>query len=151
MAREGERAQATRKRLLVSVSALIALCAKQASRVSRKFKTESSSSLRIASKSPLATPKQLLTTFSNKAIPFRHKKRVSEESETGAGAKDGEFGDGGLWQRTILMGEKCQPPDFSGVIYYDTNGKLLNEIPPRSPRASPLPRHAFPAARGELY
>ncbi|XP_010265696.1 PREDICTED: uncharacterized protein LOC104603373 [Nelumbo nucifera] len=146
MAGEGEAAQAPRNRLLVSVSALIALCAKQISRVSRKFRTEISSP-RTPPKSPLATPKQLLTTLSNKAITFRHKKRISEESETGGGEKDEGFGDGGLWQKTILMGEKCQPPDFSGVIYYDSNGKLINEIPLRSPRASPLPSFAFPATK----
>ncbi|GAB4845336.1 hypothetical protein Ancab_038744 [Ancistrocladus abbreviatus] len=38
-----------------------------------------------------------------------------------------------LWQRTILMGDKCQPLDFSGVIYYDADGNRLPE-PPKSPR-----------------
>ncbi|GAB2280079.1 hypothetical protein Dimus_014717 [Dionaea muscipula] len=30
--------------------------------------------------------------------------------------------DGALWQRTILMGDRCQPLDFSGVIYSATAG-----------------------------
>ncbi|KAL5564988.1 hypothetical protein UlMin_028152 [Ulmus minor] len=30
-----------------------------------------------------------------------------------------------VWQRPILMGEKCQLPRFSGLILYDENGQLL--------------------------
>lgn len=44
--------------------------------------------------------------------------------------RDGDF----LWQRRILMGERCQPPDFSGVIIYDDKGNQLSEFPARSPR-----------------
>ncbi|KAM1517652.1 hypothetical protein ACFX1X_021074 [Malus domestica] len=29
------------------------------------------------------------------------------------------------------MGEKCQPPEFSGVIYCDECGIQLSELPPR--------------------
>ncbi|KAI4339002.1 hypothetical protein MLD38_023992 [Melastoma candidum] len=50
-----------------------------------------------------------------------------------------DFGKGGVWQRTILMGDKCQPLNFSGVIYYDEKGKQLDHVPIRFPRASPLP------------
>ncbi|KAF8389807.1 hypothetical protein HHK36_024326 [Tetracentron sinense] len=137
--------------LFVSVSALIALCVKQANRVSRRFGTGRGGS-KTSPKSPLSPSKQLLTTISNKAIPFLHKKRSSKESEAGDGEKAEEgFGDGGLWQRDILMGEKCQPPDFSGVIYYDINGNKLSELPPRSPRNSPLPRFSSPEAKHENY
>ncbi|KQJ94017.1 uncharacterized protein LOC104583974 [Brachypodium distachyon] len=41
-----------------------------------------------------------------------------------------------VWQRGILMGEKCQLPDFSGVINYDPAGNMLA---PGRPRAVPLP------------
>ncbi|KAJ3692429.1 hypothetical protein LUZ60_012779 [Juncus effusus] len=47
-------------------------------------------------------------------------------------------GQDGVWRRSILMGEKCQPLDFSGVIYYDAEGKKLDNVPPRSPLRSPL-------------
>jgi hypothetical protein len=46
--------------------------------------------------------------------------------------------DGGLWRKEILMGERCQPLEFSGVIYYDADGHRL-EQPPRSPMRSPFP------------
>ncbi|XP_020221002.1 uncharacterized protein LOC109803733 [Cajanus cajan] len=34
--------------------------------------------------------------------------------------------EGSLWQKNILMGGKCQLPDFSGVIIYDSNGNIVN-------------------------
>ncbi|KAK7343893.1 hypothetical protein VNO77_12995 [Canavalia gladiata] len=42
-----------------------------------------------------------------------------------------------LWKKTIMMGEKCQPLEFSGLILYDNNGNQLSE-PPRSPRSNSL-------------
>ncbi|XWS23491.1 hypothetical protein CRYUN_Cryun28dG0018500 [Craigia yunnanensis] len=30
-----------------------------------------------------------------------------------------------VWQKNILMGEKCQLPDFSGVIIYDSEGSIV--------------------------
>ncbi|KAF3332718.1 hypothetical protein FCM35_KLT02295 [Carex littledalei] len=47
-------------------------------------------------------------------------------------------GHDGVWRKSILMGEKCQPLNFSGVIYYDADGKKLDTMPPRSPMRSPL-------------
>ena len=48
--------------------------------------------------------------------------------------------DAGVWRKEILMGERCQPLDFSGVIYYDAEGRrLAHPPPPRSPLRSPLP------------
>lgn len=38
----------------------------------------------------------------------------------------------GVWKRTILWGEKCQPLEYSGAIYYDCNGRRL-ATPLRSP------------------
>lgn len=42
-----------------------------------------------------------------------------------------------LWKKTILMGEKCQPLQFPGAIFYDSKGNRVSE-PPMSPRASSL-------------
>ncbi|XP_010535144.1 PREDICTED: uncharacterized protein LOC104810508 [Tarenaya hassleriana] len=30
-----------------------------------------------------------------------------------------------LWQKNILMGGKCQLPDFSGIILYDSEGNVV--------------------------
>lgn len=37
-----------------------------------------------------------------------------------------------VWQKDILMGGKCQLPDFSGVIIYDSDGNVVN--PAKKPR-----------------
>ncbi|MCO5572289.1 hypothetical protein L7F22_026042 [Adiantum nelumboides] len=39
-----------------------------------------------------------------------------------------------VWKRSILMGERCEPPSFSGVILYDEHGNLVPGRPYRSPR-----------------
>ncbi|KAG6506447.1 hypothetical protein ZIOFF_031770 [Zingiber officinale] len=40
---------------------------------------------------------------------------------------DGVVGRGGtpVWQRRILMGERCELPRFSGLILYDEHGRLV--------------------------
>lgn len=42
-----------------------------------------------------------------------------------------------LWKKTILMGEKCQPLEFPGAIFYDSEGNQLSESP-RAPSNSHL-------------
>ncbi|GMY15383.1 Transmembrane protein [Fagus crenata] len=138
--------------LLITLSAFMTLCAKKAGRVSRKLKTKTKSFSRkiepgsSTSTASVTRPKELITTLSNKAIKFMHRKKVGEEVGSGPRPTHGpklpvedDWGDGGVWQRSILMGDKCQPLDFSGVIYYDNNGRQMDEVPLRSPRASPLP------------
>ncbi|KAG0451470.1 hypothetical protein HPP92_026410 [Vanilla planifolia] len=49
---------------------------------------------------------------------------------------DDEKEEEGVWKRTILMGEKCQPLEFSGVIYYDCKGTRV-VAPHRSPLRNP--------------
>lgn len=122
----------SKARLLASVSALMDIASRLTNKVKAKpGKTKS-----------LKKPKQLMATISNKAITFLHRKKVGGgEGPAGGrgGLKEEEWGDGGVWQRSILMGDKCEPLDFSGVIYYDSKGHQLNGAPLRSPRASPLP------------
>lgn len=154
---------------LISVSSFVTRFAKQASHFSIKLKAKpiknnthaakqpiksnanmeyynnnsnDKNSIPPSPKSPLsARPKQLITSISNKAITLIHKRKIDEDKDDDVvfGGSHDEFGDGGVWQRAILMGDKCQPLDFSGVIYYDSTGKQLEELPPRSPRARPLP------------
>ncbi|MCE5165931.1 hypothetical protein HAX54_013244 [Datura stramonium] len=125
--------------LFVSITALIALCAKHGR--SRKYHMaddqETNYERKIsAPKSPLLlSTKQLITTISTKTMP-----KKSDMIKNGSNEREG-FGhnEGGLWQKAILMGEKCKPPQFSGVIYYDPFGNRVSELP-RSPRASPMAR-----------
>jgi hypothetical protein len=39
-----------------------------------------------------------------------------------------------VWRRTILLGRRCQPLEFTGAIHYDCEGQRL-----RQPRTPPLP------------
>ncbi|KAK9270341.1 hypothetical protein L1049_025920 [Liquidambar formosana] len=54
--------------------------------------------------------------------------RNGEESAFG-----GEDQDASVWQKNILMGGKCQLPDFSGVIIYDSAGNIIS--PAKNSRA----------------
>ena len=117
---------------LVSVTALIALCAKHA----RQRIPKTQENMPDTPK----TPRHLIAAPSNKTSFSSNKKcsnNESEEVEEQDKAMEG-FGEGGIWQKSILMGEKCQPPVFSGAIYYDRHGNQLPELL-RSPRASPFP------------
>ncbi|KAJ0789910.1 hypothetical protein HanPI659440_Chr05g0208991 [Helianthus annuus] len=114
--------------MMQSITTLLILCARRAVIASRKLKNNSRDSPVIQ------RPKKLIANISNKAITMRHRKRRTGGDDSGGG-----FEHDGLWQREILMGDKCQPLDFSGVIYYDRDGKRTDEFPMRSPRASPLP------------
>ncbi|PKA48971.1 hypothetical protein AXF42_Ash019509 [Apostasia shenzhenica] len=59
--------------------------------------------------------------------------RIAEEEEEEEDEDEGE--EEVVWKRTILMGEKCQPLDFSGVIYYDHRGRRVALA--RRPRRPP--------------
>ncbi|MED6192256.1 hypothetical protein PIB30_008460 [Stylosanthes scabra] len=132
---------------LVAITAVFSFLTKRSSRLKSKAKFTSDKTAMDDSdgeewkielrtpppKSPLVAPKKLLNNISSKAFGQKKKNGV------GAAAEDGVWGDGGVWQKEILMGGKCEPLDFSGVIYYDINGKQVSEVPLRSPRASPLP------------
>ncbi|KAL6969796.1 hypothetical protein U1Q18_029509 [Sarracenia purpurea var. burkii] len=139
------------------VSALVALCAKHsrgASASRSKHATEPPNDSKFAPRA-LRSPHTelvLVTPIGEKPILVAHhrKSTVAEaEAVEDAGGDEAEErlgeGGGGLWHKTILMGEKCQPPEFSGVIYYDCGGNQISELPPRSPRASPLRRFSLPA------
>ncbi|KAK3041294.1 hypothetical protein RJ639_001396 [Escallonia herrerae] len=140
--------------LFVSVSAIVTLCAKHARRSSKEcvpepnIKTDTQTSDRKFV--PLSSPRKFVTTISNRAIsPFTYHKKAGDHKQVEKKAEGG-FGEGGLWQKSILMGEKCQPPEFSGVIYYDPFGNRISELPPRSPRASPLPSFSFHVAKDAM-
>ncbi|RLN11523.1 hypothetical protein C2845_PM09G10120 [Panicum miliaceum] len=64
-------------------------------------------------------------------------KKTFSLAPTGKAAREAEAG---VWRKEILMGERCQPLDFSGAIYYDAEGRrLAHPPPPRSPMRNPLP------------
>lgn len=134
--------------LFISVVALAALCAKRARRIP-KVQEKQLGTPGVVKKMPLASPRHLVGAISNTANPFAIGKKGDGDCEIGGDHDKGTegFGEGGLWQKAILMGDKCRPPEFSGAIYYDSYGNQLPE-PPKSPRASsPLPSFLVPAAK----
>lgn len=52
-----------------------------------------------------------------------HKK----ERQAAAAATDAvcEDDSGALWRREILMGQRCEPLNFSGAIHYDSQGRPI--------------------------
>ncbi|XP_066319373.1 uncharacterized protein [Miscanthus floridulus] len=132
--------------LAQAVTALMGTCARRLSRATRRLHLR---------------PRQgLLASFSSSRaiVPFlgggggaiRKKARSSkrrrgeEEDELSFEAEDG------VWRKEIMMGERCQPLDFSGAIYYDAEGRRLEQPPtPRSPLRSPLPASVRLTANAE--
>lgn len=126
--------------LAQAVAALVGTCARRLSRAARRLHH-------------LRPRDGIAASFSSRAIvPFLGgggKKALSSSSwsssskskrrNKAAAAKEEEAGDG-VWRKEIMMGERCQPLDFSGAIYYDAEGRRLEQPPtPRSPLRSPLP------------
>ncbi|KAK7327638.1 hypothetical protein VNO77_21722 [Canavalia gladiata] len=117
---------------IVNFTAVLAVLAKRASLLPRKLKAATPAT-KEEWRIELKSKKKMLTNISRKKLPFIHRRNKKK------GEKE-DWGDGGVWQKSIMMGDKCEPLDFSGVIYYDNKGKQVNEIPLKSPRAaSPLP------------
>ncbi|KAF7108182.1 hypothetical protein CFC21_108706 [Triticum aestivum] len=99
--------------LLQAVAALVSTCTRRLQRAAK----------RMGSGRPAVAPWR--KAFS---LPTGKGRALGREEEE----------EGGLWRKEILMGERCRPLEFSGVIYYDADGHRLAQ-PPRSPMRSPLP------------
>ncbi|KAH7686123.1 hypothetical protein IHE45_04G083700 [Dioscorea alata] len=118
---------------------------------SKKFRNNSTLSRLSVSSRRRVTP--LLSRGASFIPFFGAKKRVSsddknsrasEETDIFVDIDEDEDDETNVWRKTILMGEKCKPLDFSGVIYYDCEGRQLSEFPAsRSPLRSPLPSFAY--------
>ncbi|KAJ0232519.1 hypothetical protein HA466_0290140 [Hirschfeldia incana] len=96
---------------------LMVLCARHANRLSKKLKPKK---------------RTRYENFDGRWNLTSSPMRFKAEKEKTATMKEEEHG---LWQREILMGGKCEPLDFSGVIHYDRNGRQLREMP----RGTPFP------------
>lgn len=123
---ESSKRQQPTGRIFLSLSEILALLTKQANRLKGKAKATmiKDGEWRI----DLKAPKSVLLKLRKKKTT---KKKQPEEEEWGNG--------GAIWQKEILMGGKCEPLDFSGVIYYDINGKQTTEFSLQSPCTSPSP------------
>ncbi|KAK2451000.1 nucleolar protein [Trifolium repens] len=126
-----ESAKRKANRFFINAATLMTMMVKRAGRFPLKLKAAAppSSSTNENRKSGVkSAPKKLLKNISNKTMPFIEKMKKKKKGKE-------DWGDGGVWQKAIMMGDKCEPLDFSGVIYYDSNGKQVNEFPLRTPTA----------------
>jgi hypothetical protein len=125
--------------LAQAVAALVGTCARRLSRAPRRLRPRDGVAASFSSRAIVpflggggGGVKKSLSSSSSSSSPSKSKRRK-------AAPKEEEAGDG-LWRKEIMMGERCQPLDFSGVIYYDAHGRRLAQAPPpRSPLRSPLP------------
>ncbi|KAH9306422.1 hypothetical protein KI387_010826, partial [Taxus chinensis] len=115
--------------VLAAVTVAAALCV----RSSRDEDETRAGCFRNLKSAPRSGGRALMNTLSSKKLLFSKKWGRSEEDELEAydraAMEDGDF----LWQKSILMGERCQPLNFSGLIVYDHRGNRLPEFPTRSP------------------
>lgn len=111
---------------LVPVLALTSLLRKvKAARASRRLEAKTGStksSWRISFKKKVEQQEEEYNSIDEEEYYYTTSDGDEEEKE-------------GIWQRSILMGDKCKPLEFSGAIYYDENGNKLEEMPQRTPRA----------------
>jgi hypothetical protein len=77
------------------------------------------------------TSKKIINKISKTTIPYRYFKTMTKAIKYKCKKIKKQEDDRCLWKKTILMGEKCQPMEFPGAIFYDDKGNRLNE-PPRS-------------------
>uniref|UniRef100_A0A0D9WPY6 Uncharacterized protein n=1 Tax=Leersia perrieri TaxID=77586 RepID=A0A0D9WPY6_9ORYZ len=130
--------------LLHAVAALMTTCTRRLQRAARRMSAAAAKHGHGSSSPMSRTVVPWRKAFSLPASPARGKGvKASRGGIGGGGGGGGERGEdcgGGVWRKEILMGERCQPLDFSGVIYYDADGRrLAHPPPPRSPMRSPLP------------
>lgn len=57
-----------------------------------------------------------------------HTERVSPLLDGESGQWHSHNSDSPVWQRPILMGEKCELPRFSGLILYDERGRPVHHV-----------------------
>lgn len=125
---------------LCMVVMIIGLCT-----ISRKHNRVQNKDSDIDERTPAfssKSPKKWMNLSSKKLATTNEPKRTMHDDALAAYERDfaEENGlDSPVWQRTILMGERCEPPVFSGLILYDERGNRVPEFPCKSPRATAAP------------
>lgn len=123
--------------LAQAVAALVGTCARRLSRAARRLRPRDGVAASFSSRAIVpflggGVKKSLSSSASSSSSSKLKRRKAAPKEEEAAGD--------GLWRKEIMMGERCQPLDFSGVIYYDAQGRRLAQAPPpRSPLRSPLP------------
>ena len=138
--------------LAQAVAALMGTCARRLSRAARQLRLRPPRQGLAAS---FSSSRAIVPFFSGGGVIRKALSSSSSKSKRRRKAEDDELSfewEDGVWRKEIMMGERCQPLDFSGVIYYDAEGRRLAQPPPpRSPLRSPLPASVKLAANAGGY
>jgi len=138
--------------LAQAVAALVGTCARRLSRVARRLHhlrpRDDGAAASFSSRAIVpflgGGVRKALSSSPSPSTKSKARRRNKAAAEDAAGD--------GVWRKEIMMGERCQPLDFSGVIYYDAEGRRLAQPPPpRSPLRSPLPASVKLAANAGGY
>lgn len=133
-----------------AMALMICLCSTFCGRENRLIQSKESMSEEGSSPSSGKTPKKWINlnlSLSSKRLLSMKKTKSIASTEGELTAYDVNFvkEEGGgvespVWQRSILMGERCEPPSFSGHIFYDEFGNRVDDFPFKSPsRAAQIP------------
>lgn len=132
---------------MVMIISLCTIFRRRESRVQNKDSSDGDDTPTSSNKSPIK--KWSISLSSKRLLSMNYNKDQiqttvsSEDKELAAYDFDFTTKSGGLdspvWQRTILMGERCEPPAFSGLILYDERGNQVAELPCKSPRSALTP------------
>lgn len=125
--------------LAQAVTALMGTCARQLSRAARRLHRRPRARQALAA----SLSSRAIVPFLEKAAGSKRRRRREQDEPSFEAEEDG------VWRKEIMMGERCQPLEFSGAIYYDAEGRRLEQPPtPRSPLRSPLPSITLAAIAG---
>ncbi|CAK9186749.1 unnamed protein product [Ilex paraguariensis] len=100
------------------------LCASHKATKTQRLKQQKT--IQMGDKKPIS---RLQSNISSKAllmVKMISWRKVQDEGEDEEYCHDDEEA---LWKRTIIMGERCRPLEFSGKIAYDADGNLLPDSP----------------------
>jgi hypothetical protein len=107
--------------------------------------------------SPFVVVKRGRTTTLRKVVKLP-RMVVEQRKKRGRGGGDDDHlldgdgdGDGDepcVWRRTILLGRRCQPLEFTDDIHYDCEGQRLWQ--PRTPPLPMSPVHLHPSGLGYM-
>ncbi|XP_051210661.1 uncharacterized protein [Lolium perenne] len=122
------------------VSSLVAVCTRRVSRATRRLLRHRH---RYGVGSGASTASYRRRTRPVGSDSFFTRPREKQQQQAGKGGDGGMEimdeaegdGEGVVWRRAILMGERCQPLDFAGAIHYDSFGRRLAR-PPTGPRSA---------------
>jgi hypothetical protein len=123
--------------LAQAVTALMGTCARRLSRAARRLHLRPRQGLAAS----FSSSRAIVPFLGGGGGAIIRKKARSSKRRRGEDEDELSFEtEDGVWRKEIMMGERCQPLDFSGAIYYDAEGRRLEQPPtPRSPLRSPLP------------